>query len=204
MRWTEALDQQLRDGVAAKKSAREIAAEIGPPCTVRAVFNRARRTGVKFDVETWRQRCGRYDRSPEARAKTSAANTRRWADPEARRAASERMKRMFDDPAYAEAHRERICTYTRSPEGRNQRSRTSAKMHAARIGLPAAYRPLYRKMVTQYRYRAEDARALVLEQVERDREAEIARRAEEMRARAEAMRTGGGRAAICQPLAVVR
>ncbi len=181
MRWTPEADEALRQGIAEKLSAKEIAARIGAPCKDRAVFARAHKLGLSFDVQAWRERVGRHARSERTRRLVSEANKRRFAQPGAREEVSARFKRLFADPDYAEANRQKVIAWCNSPEGRAQRSQAAKLKHAERLReLRPEYWPTFRALKNRGFTAAERLELCLnqqrLDDARRQREAEKQRR----------------------------
>lgn len=86
----------------------------------------------------------------------------------------------------------------RSPDSRARAGRSISERALADI--PPAYRDEHRRLVKSKRIPAAESRQLISIQVEHDKRKAQQRFAEELRARAEAMRTGGGRARISPTL----
>lgn len=144
--WTPEEDDILRRMAAEGRSGDEIAAELGRSSRT-AVFVRAQRLGITFDVAAAKarrtagmiaaRRAGRYNLSPEglARLQEQGRNL---------------AKRLWADPDFRERKIAHIREMARSPEAR-ERSRRFARQigrkNSAARNLPPIFHEEYRQMM---------------------------------------------------------
>ena len=125
--------------------------------------------------------------SPGNLPKLAAAREERWADPNERArsgviASENRRRRMAEDPAFAARLRENCRAmgvggngFNRFPKGSPERMAAGRRARATKLAwCPMEYRDEYQRLMSAYGYRAPEARAMIEEQVERDRQAYLA------------------------------
>ena len=192
--WTEADLTLLRQMTAAGEGYRAMSAALNR--THGSINTMMRTLGLNIDPAMAARR-----REEANKARTGEKRGKRPCSPEQRARLRSYCEKMNSDPAIRADAIEKMRQWKRSPEGREQCRRAREKQLAPSFGhWPPACREIYRDLTRHKGLPAAEARAIVEAEIERIKGREQRARTDELRRRAEAMRTGGGRARISAPL----